>query len=910
MLVNAMTALPPFFRYWGKTHGDDYHLLPYHALDVAAVAAVWWDACPAIRRSFMQAFHVEASQISQLRAWMLFFVALHDLGKLDIRFQLKAPDTLRRLWPQFNFADVCESKGTIREFNHGSAGFNWADREVFNEFGEIKNAEELWACWRPWLAAVTGHHGDIPIGDDFKPLDAEDSVIEHDMQARRSLVQAFATLFLIPEGLSIASPVPDGDSHAAQHLLAGFCSVCDWIGSNTEAMPYFTPDPKVSLADYLAERIRKIRQEHWLERFGVIGSTRPYQGLAALLQPKENPRGVQVLVDAWPLAAGLTLIEAPTGSGKTEAALAYAWRLLESGMTDSIIFALPTQATANAMLKRAQDFAVQAFIGDSTNIVLAHGKSQFHSGFQQLRAAGQRPTAQGKVEATVQCAAWLAQSRKRVFLGQVGICTVDQVLLSVLPVRHQFVRGFGIDKSVLIVDEVHAYDRYMHGLLAEVLRRQKATGGNAILLSATLPSGVRNRLLQAWNAVGVADAPYPAVWCATGGSAIPLTVPEAQRPQLRNVATELLKQVDAFPDDALLDRLIAAAQAGARVAVIVNLVDVAQRLSRLLRERTKLPVDVFHARYRFADRQIKETAALAQYGREAVREGGRILIATQVVEQSLDLDFDWLVTHICPVDLLFQRLGRLHRHQRPRPAGFNEPCCTVLSVEGGDYGSHKVIYGNARVLWRTERLLAQNENITFPQAYREWIEPVYQDEDWEDEPEEVRRDYGEYEGKQIAVAKAAKQMICMPRKQYADDDVSLTVHTRDGEMSLTVLPVQADGRLLDGTRLDALDDGQCAEKLNLNAISVPHTWEHALSECAQDEECRYRLVFAADSAGEWIAHAGKYTFRYSDDFGLERKTNLISKILQPAEANGQVAVRWRQGRRAGGRGGCRGESAG
>ncbi|MCC8991824.1 MAG: CRISPR-associated helicase/endonuclease Cas3 [Streptococcus sp.] len=865
-----MTPLPRFFRYWGKTHGDDYHLLPYHALDVAAVAIAWWDACPAIRRAFLQAFHVEASQISQLRAWILFFIALHDLGKLDIRFQLKALEILRRLWPQFDPADVFESKGTIREFNHGNAGFNWADREVFDEFGEIENAEELRACWRPWLAAVTGHHGDIPIGDDFKPLDAEDSVIEHDRQARQSLVQAFANLFLIPEGLSIASPVPDGDSPAAQHLLAGFCSVCDWIGSNTEALPYFTPDPTVSLADYLTERTRKIRQERWLERFGVIGSTHPYQGLAALLQPKENPRGVQVLVDAWSLMAGLTLIEAPTGSGKTEAALAYAWRLLESGMTDSIIFALPTQATANAMLKRAQDFALKAFGGDSTNIVLAHGKSQFHSGFQQLRAAGQHPTAQGKVEATIQCATWLAQSRKRVFLGQVGICTVDQVLLSVLPVRHQFVRGFGIHKSVLIVDEVHAYDRYMHGLLAEVLRRQKATGGNAILLSATLPSGVRNRLLQAWNAVGVADAPYPAVWCATGGSVTPLTVPEAQRPQLRNVATELLKHVDAFPDDALLDRLIAAAQAGARVAVIVNLVDVAQRLSRLLRDRTTLPVDVFHARYRFADRQNKETTALAQYGREAVREDGRILIATQVVEQSLDLDFDWLVTHICPVDLLFQRLGRLHRHLRPRPAGFDEPHCTVLSVEGDDYGSHKVIYGNARVLWRTERLLAQNDHIAFPQAYREWIEPVYQDEDWANEPEEVRRDYGNYEGQQFSAAQAAKQMISMRRKQYADDDVSLTVHTRDGEMSLTVLPVQADGRLLDGTRLDALDDGQCAEQLNLNAIPVPYTWKRALSECVQDEECRYRLVFAADSADEWIAHAGKYMFRYTEEFGLER----------------------------------------
>ena len=204
---------------------------------------------------------------------------------------------------------------------------------------------------------------------------------------------------------------------------------------------------------------------------------------------------------------------------------------------------------------RAQAFAARAFSGDATNIVLAHGKSRFHPGFQQLRAASERPTAQGKVEAAVQCAAWLGAEPQTGILGQMGICTVDQVLLSVLPARHQFVRGFGINKSVLIIDEVHAYDRYMHGLLAEVLRRRKATGGSAILLSAMLPSGVRYRLLQVWNAVGVADAPYPTVWCASGGSAIPRTVPEAQRPRSRHIATELLKQIDAFPDDALLRSL-------------------------------------------------------------------------------------------------------------------------------------------------------------------------------------------------------------------------------------------------------------------------------------------------------------------------------------------------------------------
>ena len=872
----TQSRLGLLLHYWGKTQGNDYHPLPYHALDVAAVGLVWWEASPAIRRAFLQAFLVDESQTRQLRAWLLFFLALHDLGKLDVRFQLKAPAVLQRLWPQFEVAKSNESKREILDYAHGPHGFDWAFEfeECFDWFGETENAEDLAERWTPWLAAVTGHHGDISsTSTDFlRPKNK--SVAKQDQQARQNFVNALTALFLHPEGLSLTSLLPTCNT-AAQHLLAGFCSVCDWIGSNTEVMPYVTADSTQSLARYLTERASQFSNGRWLQHLGLIGSTQPYRGLTALLQAGETPHSIQRLVDAWPTASSLTLIEAPTGSGKTEAALAHAWRLLASGTADSVIFALPTQATANAMLKRVEDFAEKAFSGEVTNLVLAHGKSRFHSDFQALLAKGRQPSAQGSQEATQQCAEWLAQSRKRVFLGQIGICTVDQVLLSVLPVRHQFVRGFGIHKSVLIVDEVHAYDRYMHGLLKEVLVRQKATGGSAVLLSATLPSALRNRLLDAWAASGPTEAPYPAVWCATGGPVIPATVADAAGLFTRSVALELLKLPGAFPDEALLAWLIAAAETGALVGVVVNLVDDAQRLARRLRELTNLPVDLFHARYRFADRQTKETAVLKHYGRKAKRKSGRILLATQVVEQSLDLDFDGLVTQICPVDLLFQRLGRLHRHQRPqRPAGFETARCTVLSVEGEDYGAHKFIYGNIRVLWRTERLLNQAETLEFPAAYREWIEAVYRTGDWDDEPDAINLDYDQFHIEGNAAEADAQQMISTPRKPYGDDEVSIAVHTRDGEMSLTILPVMADGRLLDGSNLNAMEDGQRAEALNLNAISVPHTWRKStLLKCPTDEEGRYRLTFVTDGPDRWVSHLAKATLYYSEEFGLERNTD-------------------------------------
>jgi CRISPR-associated endonuclease/helicase Cas3 len=869
--------MEPYFRYWGKARKDGeegaaYHLLPYHCLDVAAVASAWWDASTAIRRTFLASFNDSESNQIRLRAWVMFFLALHDLGKFDLRFQLKAPEALAAVWRPLGREDHGLAARDIVGFDHGWAGISWANREYRQWLSREDVDREIWDNWQPWCAAVTGHHGDF-----FVPempglvLDTDEALAEHDQNARGTFVSALARLFLEPAGLSLQQ-VPPRCSPAAQAWLAGFCSVCDWIGSN-EVFEYRS-DPHEDLAEYLAARIRKIQDENLLCRFGLLGKSADYRGLGALLQTGESPRGVQVEVDKLPTTPGLNLIEAPTGSGKTEAALAYAWRLLDQGVADSIVFALPTQATANAMLARAEAFADRIF--GTANLVLAHGKREFNETFRRLAESGRRTSAQGKTEAAVQCAAWLASSRKRVFLGQLGICTVDQVLLSVLPVRHKFVRGFGLNKSVLIVDEVHAYDAYMHGLLGEALRRQKATGGSAVLLSATLPAGVRAKLLEAWDSDCAEAAPYPALWHVAEGAPICLTPPDEQRPARREVTIECLKLPGAYPDDALLDRIVAAAEAGVRVAVVMNLVDDAQRLARELRGKTELEVDIFHARYRFTDRQQKEQAVLRHYGRNAARGKGRILVATQVVEQSLDLDFDWMLTQICPVDLLFQRLGRLHRHQRDdRPAGFESPRCTVISVEGEGYGLHKLIYGNTRVLWRTEQLLAETDRIVFPGAYRQWIDAVYLDDEWPNEPEDIKCNYLDFIGEQLAAEAEAKALVFTPRKQFPDDDTTITVKTRDGEMSLTVLPLQSDGLLLDGKDLSALNEWDLAEALNLNAVPVPASWEKRLKGCRMEQDgdlAGYRqLEMTADGQGGWTAMGGK--FRYTEDFGLERSND-------------------------------------
>ncbi len=863
----------PIWHYWGKADPGysgqpKWHPLAYHSLDVTTVAACWWDASAAMRTRFALAFRLDDT--ATLRAWVLFFIALHDLGKFDIRFQLKAPEALADAWRLLVKARDHEiPDGDIRQFDHGHAGMAWGWSELANWIDA--EPEPVRERWCNWLAAVTGHHGDYysPGWDGRDAIEADDTLIEHDRAARHAWVQALETLLLQPVGLTLRQ-LPPACSDAARALLAGFCAVSDWIGSNTGEFEYRAQDN--ALEDYFDERQRHIRERGILARFGLVHPAVPYEGLRVLLGQGESPRGVQTVIDELPVAPGLTLIEAPTGSGKTEAALAYAWRLLEAGAADSIVFALPTQATANAMLARIQSFAERAF--GRANVVLAHGKRQFSDAFNTLVERGQRLTIQGREEASVQCAAWLANSRKLVFLGQIGVCTVDQTLLSVLPVRHKFMRGFGINKAVLIVDEVHAYDAYMHGLLGEVLKNQRACGGSAILLSATLPSGIRGKILAAWGARGTGDAPYPALWHATGGEIVARTVGEAQQPPRREVGVECLLLADAYPDDALKARIVAVAEAGALVGFVANVVDVAQRLARELRELTTLPVDIFHARYRFRDRQDKEQAVLEHYGRDAPRGRGRILVATQVIEQSLDLDFDWLLTQICPVDLLFQRLGRLHRHAREqRPPGFEIPRCTVLSVTGEDYGVFKLIYGNTRVLWRTQRLLEQSSGrLVFPEAYRDWIERVYQRDDWEAEPDAIATEYDVFSSDQIRREKDAQRLTTMTVCSFRDDDDRITGLTRDGEMSLAVLPLTSDARLLDGERVDAIAERDLAEAINLDTVPVPASWTKHLHDCRRENEGPlagvYQLALDATSSGDWHSKDGIFT--YSKDFGLER----------------------------------------
>ena len=852
-----------YFQYWGKTdrsidsESSSFHLLPYHCLDVAAVANIWWQES----RFLQQGFALQSGlPTDQCLPWVLFFVSLHDLGKIDLRFQMKSPETASILQGDLvkSFDNIL--KPLVKKYDHGPGGYRWFANEAITYGFDFLGSDA--AC--DWMTCVAGHHGSLPDNAELdEPAFIDRKFITRDQKARFNLLTDLQSLFLTPAGLSLAhipENVPD--------FLAGFCSVCDWIGSNSD---WFTPvDEPMALSIYYEARFPIAEQA--LEATEILGSLKSAGGMKALF-PDFQPRGVQTQVDDFAIEQGLTIIEAPTGSGKTEAALSYAIKLLDAGLADSLIFALPSQATANAMLARLTAFAELAF-DQGKNVILAHGKSRFNKEFLDLKRVAQLNSAQGKEEAQVQCANWLASSRKRVFLGQIGVCTVDQVLLSVLPVRHQFVRSFGVRRSILIVDEIHAYDSYMYGLLQEVLKGQVRAGGSAILLSATLPSFQKESLLHAWGADDAKQpVEYPLVTQAIHQDVVPHVLPEHEKGEGVGVALTLWPSSTLFFPDALIAKMITKAEAGAMVAVVCNLVPDAQALCDKLAKRTDIPVDLFHSRFRFRDRMEREENILKIYGKNGKRQG-RILVATQVIEQSLDLDFDWLVSQLCPVDLLFQRLGRLHRHDNVRPSCCLEKCCAVVvpGEDSFDFGDSQWVYQNARALYRTNILLEENGILSFPDVYRKMIELVYQQEPWQDEPGKLAEMYEKYEQEQAASKYSASFIAHSYSTPLPDTDGNAATLTREGEMNISVIPflfIKRKRFCLDGAPLDDLNEFEQLEVYNIESIGVAQNWRKYLPQVTEEQICF--LEMSDQGNGEFHSNEGSGQLCYTFERGLEKR---------------------------------------
>jgi len=557
-------------------------------------------------------------------------------------------------------------------------------------------------------------------------------------------------------------------------IFAGIVSVADWIGSNSTYFPCAVDDfglfERIDATEYFKYADRQAQKA--LTELGWTGWPKAEKKLSfAELFPELSAyplRGVQrAAIDVADLLTtpSIVVIEAPMGEGKTEAAmyLADRWNVMLDQR--GIYFALPTQATSNQMFGRVRRFLGARFSGNIL-LQLLHGHAALSEEFDSLLKKGAELSKFGSVfvddhcsdgncQGGVAAAEWFTY-RKRGLLAPFGVGTVDQALLAVLQTRHVFVRLFGLSHKTIIIDEVHAYDAYMSKLLECLLEWLAALGSPVILLSATLPKVRRRALINAYRrglgctATGEsaelpAECPYPRLsWAAVdkqNEDAIPVSNESTRKLDLLWVDGRTPTSPEA--PFALGEHLKTVLAGGGCAAVICNTVNRAQQVYTALKpyfEEGEL--DLFHARFLFGERSSREKSALARFGKEGShvqdddvsirpsRPHRAVLVATQVIEQSLDIDFDLMVTDLAPIDLLLQRSGRLHRHERPRPAGLDSPVlwiCEAESIVDGvpqfDTGTEAVY--DAHILLRSWLELCGSESIKIPAEVEYLIEQVY-----------------------------------------------------------------------------------------------------------------------------------------------------------------------------------------
>jgi CRISPR-associated endonuclease/helicase Cas3 len=432
------------------------------------------------------------------------------------------------------------------------------------------------------------------------------------------------------------------------------------------------------------------------------------------------------------------VVEAPMGEGKTEAALLLFDALAARG-AEGLYFALPTQATANQILGRVEAYLARSFPGEVHGLHLVHGGAGISGRYETLKDRAFSVRSVGDAARTAGdegpiADAWFARS-KRALLAPIAVGTVDQALLGVLRSKHHFLRLHGLARKVFVVDEVHAYDTFTAEILARLCVWLRSLGATVVLLSATLSSPQRNRLLEAYGVEQAPERPsYPRVTVAADGRVRSETF-AARRPSV-DVAIEWRSEAE------LPRAVVEAVREGGCVAWIVNTVARAQATYVALVELRRhgvLPPDVelslLHARLPFATRLERERLAEEAFGPPAPkvkRPRAAILVGTQVLEQSLDLDFDLVVTDLAPVDLVFQRAGRLQRHDRaPRPALFEGRRCLWIArperadaPDGPSFGTSARVYDEA-VLLRSWLELSSRDRVTLPGDIEPLVEAVY-----------------------------------------------------------------------------------------------------------------------------------------------------------------------------------------
>lgn len=822
---------PPVYtrRHWAKSNKQEQqehrrvHLLEHHLADVAACFEALLEQ-PTIRKRLARSGgknDLDGTTVARL----CVLVALHDIGKVNIGFQtriwnpeyLKGKRKVLRTGHTLDLAPVLTgADGETADWFFPALGWdellNWDDRG-----GET-------VCGL-FIAALS-HHGipldlekrkkNPPIWRPFGELNPQQCVKRIARQVRDWFPDAFS-----PDG----PPLPAAP--AFQHTFLGLCTLADWLGSDETRFPYHDePD------DGYIHQARAIAMKAVHEiGLDIRRQRESFQNIPKFSRlfdlDGSSPNSIQnQTAQETPLEEQLVIVESETGSGKTEAALWRFARMYEAGLVDGIYFALPTRAAASQIFERVTRFVDNLFPAGPAPEPLLAVPGYLHVG----DAAGKllhdyQVWWDDNPDDATRSRRWAAESAKRYLAAQIAVGTVDQAMMAALKVKHSHMRASCLSRNLLVVDEVHASDPYMGAILETLLEAHCNAGGFTLLMSATLGSVARRRWLLGsrraraeTSALDTAIAtPYPAVSTVFRDSERIAAAGENEKGKTVQItAKPFMAEYAAIADCALQ-----AARAGAKVLFIRNTVNAAIRTQQELENR--LPPEerqllfalndvptLHHGRFAVEDRQKLDKRVEKLLGKD--REvGGIIVVGTQTLEQSLDIDADLLITDLCPVDVLLQRIGRLHRHERDdRPATYVAPTCIVLTPAAEDLspllswqqdanglGPYGRVYPDLRILEATRRLVDGRPLWRIPQMNRELVERSTHPAALKAIEDELGDDWlahgGDISGVRIADGLIARSAVVRRSKSFLHDNhdilfgsVEEKIRTRLGDEGIEV----------------------------------------------------------------------------------------------------------------------------
>lgn len=856
------------FTFWGKTDRSiavtRYHPAICHMIDVGIVAKT----LASVLRFRFGGLDLET---------LAFLCAMHDIGKLSPGFQGKDEERAELLKRQgHSFPRGSEKK-------HGLVAAKYLPELIRQAGCRDDDLAELLSY------ILAAHHGIFPGGVGWNCEIIQDD--ETWKAVRQDTMRLLSDLF--PPCFAADNALP---SLADSIRFAGLVTVADWLASNEIYFPYdcrFADEQTIIALERYAEERRDLANKA-LSGLHIGAILESGKAFFDMFQFPRNQYQEAVASVAQELTHPmLIIVETPMGSGKTEAALeAYSHIALKNGLR-GMYYALPTQATSNPMFGRVENFIKNLDLSGGTEFHLLHANSDINPDYEKMLVKNVWDEEDKHPEGGVHASSWFTV-RKRGLLADFGVGTIDQALMSVLKNRHFFVRSFGLSDKVVILDEVHAYDAYMTEEIACLVRWLLEQNTSVIILSATLPKSKR---LKITGRDIPSDIQYPCVMgLDTNGNMVHKNLRGTkQAPVIMEplVWEEGGKSKAEIARD-LLDEKLAE---GGCAACILNTVSDAQDLYRLVKEsRDFQDVILFHGRFTVDRKEKIEEWIRSRYGKrnsDTCRPQKGLVIATQVLEQSLDVDFDLMISDLAPIDLLLQRAGRLHRHENKRPSTLRERVLYVLipdmTAEKVSFGGSGFVYFPAILAKTGQIFLAEGDSyqsitVNIPDDVSALVEKVYDDSNnIEMDNIQFKTNFEQWvrdrEGKELGQSYLGKQnTLGYPDSKDPLLYLSTLGNTWDEDTVAPSRLTKPSVRLVvvrDGRNLETLDHG--SEKtlyaqsvvVDNNAVvkhylgkerAVPDPWGRSpvLRNC-------YPLLLPEEGS---VLDLGDVTVTYDDDYGL------------------------------------------